>query len=291
MPDAFPPAGACDCHVHVIGPKTRYPLARERAYTPPDAPLDQLRTMLARLKLDRVVLVQPSIYGEDNSCMMDAIDALGESARGVAVLPGDASGSEVDDLDERGVRGLRVNVVSTLMSSLDQVRERFAAAAELCARNGWHVQVFLPVAAVEPLEKMLLGCPVPVVIDHFALVSPGPDAAAHTRRLGRLIESGHVWLKLSAPYRLADDPADPRIRPLARQLAAANPERVVWGSDWPHTAPHGAHHVGENDAEVPYLDLDTGALLNLLRTWFDDPRMQQRVLVENPARLYGFGPQ
>lgn len=289
MPEqSFPPPGACDCHVHVIGPKAQFPLARERTYTPQDATLDQLRAMLGRLGLDRVVIVQPSVYATDNACTLAAVDALGYAARAVAVLAPDTRGSVVDELHRRGVRGLRLNVVSGLRASADAAREPLAAAAALCARNGWHLQTYVPAAALEPLAPALLALPVPVVIDHFGLIAPRVEAEPQVGTLIDLLESGRVWVKLSAPYRIADDPFDPAVAPLARRLAAANPERVVWGSDWPHTPPHGGHPVA-GDREVPYRGLDTGALLALVREWFaGEEAMIARLLVENPARLYDF---
>jgi predicted TIM-barrel fold metal-dependent hydrolase len=287
MSDAsFPPKGACDCHVHVIGPKHRFPLAAERTYTPRDAVTAELAAMLERLALDRVVLVQPSIYGVDNACMMDAIAALGDRARGVAVLRADTPAHELDRLHAAGVRGLRVNVASVASLAIEKVRADLVDAAALAERNGWHVQTFLPSAAIALLSDAFLALPAPVVIDHFGLVDPHDDEAAATPLL-RLLESGRIWVKLSGTYRIADDPSDPAIAPLARRLAAVNPERVVWGSDWPHTPAHGHAHVA-SDVEQPYRDLDTRALLIAVGDWFDDPSTRQRVLVDNPARLYGF---
>jgi len=285
---AFPPAQACDCHVHVIGPKNRFPLSRERTYTPPDATLDQLVAMLARLSLDRVVLVQPSVYGTDNSCLLDALDALSGRARGVAAVAPDITGSALDELHRRGVRGLRVNVASFAGESADKVRARLAAAAALCARNGWHVQTFLPAAAIPPLAATLRELAVPAVIDHFGLVTPQAVDSEAAGQLVRLLGTGRVWVKLSAAYRIAEDPADPRIGPLARRFADANPERVVWGSDWPHTPAHG-HDLVATDAEQPYRHLDTRALLDLVRSWFeDDTDRIAQLLARNPAELYRF---
>lgn len=287
MPDLpFPPPGSCDCHVHVVGPKNRFPLAPARTYTPRDALTADLAAMLARLGLERVVLVQPSVYGVDNSCMMDAIATLGAGARGVAVLAADTPAGALDDLHGRGVRGLRVNVASVAALNVDKVRADLAAAGELAARNGWHVQTFVPTAAIAPLSQAFLDLPVPVVVDHFGLIGPRNEDATALPLL-RLMESGRVWVKLSAPYRITDDPFDVDVAPLARRLAAANPHRVLWGSDWPHTPAHGHTHVA-GDEEQPYRDLDTRALLDAVREWFPDAAMQRRLLIDNPAQLYGF---
>jgi predicted TIM-barrel fold metal-dependent hydrolase len=285
IPEKFPPAGACDCHVHVIGPKSRFPLAETRSYTPPDAPAPALQRMLGDLGLDRVVIVQPSIYGYDNSCLVAALDEFGKRARGVVMLAPDTPASTLDALHARGVRGVRINVASIPYGSLDEFRAEFQRTSGMCALHGWHIQTFVPARMLTELA-VLAELPVPLVIDHFGMVEPEHADGPEARALLTLLDTGNVWVKLSAPYRIADAYRDPRIAPLAR-LMARNPERVMWGSDWPHTPHHtSSGHAGE--AETPYRDLDTGDLLAQVRTWFPDAAMQRRVLVENPARLYGW---
>src|SRR3569832_25046 len=285
MAAQFPPPGSTDCHVHAIGPKARLPLAKKRTYTPMDATTAQLAAMLKRLGLDRVVLVQPSFYGTDKACMIDCMAAL-PGSRGGAVLPAEVPGSELDDLHKAGVRGLRVNIATGGTASVDQMRVDIAAAAKLCARNGWHAQSFAPASVLAPLSATLRALPVDTVIDHFGLIAPEkPGDAADT--LVALIESGKAWVKISGAYRIAADPADPRIDPLARRLVAANPERAVWGSDWPHTPRHDVRKPGEAE-ELPFQDIDTKGLLALVPRWPGDDALVKRVLVDNPARLYGF---
>lgn len=286
MAEQFPPPGSCDCHVHVIGPKATFPLASERTYTPMDALRADLAAMLARLGLDRVVLVQPSIYGVENACMMDAIDALGHRARGVAVLAPETPGSVLDDLHRRGVRGLRVNIASSASRGIDVIRRDFEAAAALCARNGWHLQTFAATETLVALASTIETLPVPLVVDHFGLVKPREEDGAPAQMLLRLLGRGKIWVKLSGTYRIADDPADPRIVPLARRFADANPEQIVWGSDWPHTPSH-THKRTVDDGEMPFQDIDTRALLEFTRTCFD-ATTRQRLLVDNPAKLYDF---
>lgn len=281
----FPPPGACDCHVHVIGPKDRFPLAGDRRYTPKDALVSELAAMLARLGLDRVVLVQPSFYRTDNSCMLDAMAQFDE-VRGVAVLPPRMSDDELDALDDAGIRGLRVNIASTAGGSLDVIHKDIEAAARLCERHGWHVQIFIASELIEPLTPTLLELPVATVIDHFGLIAPGVETNA-LRALLLLLESGKIWCKISGAYRIADDPTDAGIGPLARRLCGANPERIVWGSDWPHTPRHDGRSHGR-DEEQPFQPIDTRALLDLVPRWLGDETLVKRVLVSNPARLYGF---
>jgi predicted TIM-barrel fold metal-dependent hydrolase len=281
----FPPRASCDSHVHVIGPKHRFPLARERSYTPMDAPADALRAMLARLGVERVVLVQPSFYRTDNSCMLDCMASL-NFARGIAVLPPETTNATLDDLDDRGVRGLRVNIASLGTTPIETIRSEVEAAARLCERHGWHVQLFVEADAIAALAPALLSLPIATVIDHFGLISPAtPGNTLST--LIRLLESGRIWVKISGAYRIAGDPLDPRIGPIARKLCAANPEHIVWGSDWPHTPRHGSK-PGASEDEMPFRNIDTGGLLDLLPRWLDDDALVGKVLVSNPARLYDF---
>ncbi len=281
----FPPPGSCDCHVHVIGPKPRFPLPANRRYTPMDAPVGDLTAMLERLGLTRVVIVQPSFYGTDNRCMVDAMAQL-KNARGVAVLPDQVPEAELDALDEQGIRGLRVNIASAGAASADAIIRAVQAAANLCEPHGWHVQMFVAADAIAPLAPVLRDLPVNSVLDHFGLIAP--DAAnGALRALTGLLEAGKVWVKISGAYRISDDPNDPRIDPLARTLCKANPERIVWGSDWPHTPRHDLHKGG-SEVELPFQKVDTRGLLDLLPRWLQDDALVERVLVGNPARLYGF---
>jgi len=282
----FPPQGACDCHVHVIGPKARFPLARERAYTPKDAVTSELATMLTRLRLARVVLVQPSFYRTDNACMLDAMTQL-KGARGVAVLPATVPDRELDDFHRRGIRGLRVNIATSGSGPIETMRHDIAAVATLCAHHGWHVQIFVPAAAIEPLAATLLALPVDTVIDHFGLVAPDATDGA-LRALLRLLGSGKIWVKISGAYRIAADWHDPRIGLLAKRLCDANPERIVWGSDWPHTPRHDVRPAQAGEEELPFQDIDTRGLLDLVPQWLEDAKLVRKVLVDNPARLYGF---
>jgi len=284
VPD-FPPRGSCDSHVHVIGPKRRFPLPPGHRFTPMDAPVGELAGMLKRLGLDRVVIVQPSFYGTDNACLLAAMAEL-ENARGVAVLPERTPAAELDVLHRQGIRGLRVNVASAGPASLDAIKDAVWAAARLCERHGWHVQLFVAPDAIESLAPLLKELPVDSVFDHFGLIPPGTEGGP-LRALQGLLEGGKTWVKISGAYRISDDPDDARIDPMARALAAANPERIVWGSDWPHTPRHDLRFP--LDEEMPFQNIDTRGLLDLLPRWLKDDRSVHRVLVENPARLYGFG--
>ncbi|MEP9380129.1 amidohydrolase family protein [Aquabacter sp. CN5-332] len=286
MAEILPTANACDCHVHIIGPKVRFPLATPRSYTPVDAPLPDLEAMMARLGLERAVIVQPSIYGSDNACTLDALDRLGPKARAVAVLGPRTPLSMLDDLDQRGVRGLRVNIVSHGTKSTAEIRDELRAAADLCARNNWHVQAFVSASALETIAPLVRELPVPVVFDHFAMVPPREADGPAADTVCRLLEEGRAWVKLSGSYRLADNPFDPALDRLAARYAAANPNHLVWASDWPHTPEHTGISGGD-ERELPYRDMDTRGLLGLFDRWVGEAH-RERILVTNPARLYGF---
>jgi predicted TIM-barrel fold metal-dependent hydrolase len=282
----FPPRGSCDCHVHVIGPKSRFPLAAGRRYTPADATTDDLKAMMARVGVDRAVIVHPSIFGTDNSCTLDALATMGNGARGVAVLPADAGNDTLDVMHALGVRGVRLNVVSGGAAPADSLEAQIKRAARQCAPRGWHLQLFAEAALLEALAPMLAKLPVPVVFDHFAMVRPGQAESESAQTISRLIADGRAWVKLSGFYRVTDDPFDPAIGPVARHFYSGNPERVVWASDWPHT-PHHADTPEAAGRETPYRPIDTKALLYGMRDWFA-PDELQRILVDNPAQLYDF---
>lgn len=280
--------GVCDCHVHVIGPKARFPLITPRTYTPPDAPVEACVEMLGRVRAERVVLVQPSIYGEGHGCLMQALAVLGDRARAIAVLPEHPSHPEMDEWQNAGVRGVRLNVATAVPPPLPNVTRELDRLATEVAHRGWHVQILARIPIIESLSDWLCGMAAPVVLDHCCLVPcPARGIPQGWGVLARLLDSGNVWIKLSGAYRLADDGSRANVGRLFNFLVAANPERLLWGSDWPHTPKHGNDFVTD-DKESPYQDIDTGELLNSLRGWVASPEVLQKILVDNPSRLYGF---
>jgi predicted TIM-barrel fold metal-dependent hydrolase len=274
------PDGACDCHVHVVGPQDRYPMAADRRYTPGPAPAEALRDHLARLGLGRTVVVQPSVYGTDNACALDALDRLGGAGRGVAVPPDDASGADLRAMHARGVRGVRINLESAGGRDREAAHALLARWGGRVADLGWHLQLYAAPAVVEGLADRLDRLPAPVVLDHFAMPSgaPGPDAGT----VAGLLRTGRVFVKLSAPYRLGDPGS---AAAWAARFLAAAPSAVLWGSDWPHTA----RDPGRGRLEASaYRAVPAEALARDLRDWLPTPALRQAVLVDNPATLYGF---
>lgn len=289
-PPAFPvPRGACDCHTHVFGPPAQFPFAAERTYTPGEASLEELLALQADLHLDRVVIVHPSVYGTDNACTVDALHRLEGRGRGVAVIADDITAAELDALHRAGVRGIRLNLATAGVHDPEIARRRLAAAAARVAPLNWHVQIYTTLTMVAALQIELAAVPVPLVIDHFG----GADAAAGPTQPGfaallALVSAGKTYVKLSAPYRSSSQRPDyGDVAALAAALIAANPERMLWGSDWPH--PGGGHKRGQSIEEIePFFPEDDGKTLNLLADWAPDPALRRRILVDNPARLYDF---
>lgn len=271
---------ACDCHVHVFGPYDHFPLSASRPYTPPPAPLGQLRRHLHDLSLDRVVIVQPSVYGTDNSCLTSTLSELGGAARGVAVIDFHNQ-PDLKRLHEAGVRGLRVNLVSTTGVN---VADAIGKATQVAKAMSWHLQLFVNGSELPVLVPLIKSLPVPVVLDHFGMVAPGQHDAA--RSLVDLTASG-IYVKLSAPYLLCDSSNWTDMEELALALVTAAPDRLLWASNWPH--PGGGVGQSEPATIIPARDIDERALLAALDSWLPDTALRHRVLVENPARLYEFG--
>jgi predicted TIM-barrel fold metal-dependent hydrolase len=283
------PAGACDCHTHVFGPATRFGFDPARRYTPGDAVAADLLSHQRLLGLDRVVIVQPSPYGSDNACTVDGMVVLGPAmARGVAVIDADTTDAALAAMHAAGMRGARVNLETAGQSDPAAAAEALRWTAGRVAPLGWHVQTFTRLAVIEALETVLASLPVPLVVDHFGHAR----AEAGTAQPGfgallRLLGSGRAYVKLSAPHRIAADPDGPEAASLARALVAANPERALWGSDWPHPGGRPGARPPPEQIE-PFNPVDDGRALNRLARWAGDDALLHRILVANPAHLYDF---
>jgi predicted TIM-barrel fold metal-dependent hydrolase len=267
------PADACDCHAHIIGPLALFPLQPDRSYTPPEALLATYRHMLAALGLTRGVLVQPSVFGTDNSCMLQALAKHRNTLRGVAVVDANVDDETLDTLAGNGVKGLRLNVLFRGGIPLDQIE----ALARRIEPRQWHLQFLIDARHRPDLAPRLRELPVDIVIDHMGHM-PADAGIAHPgfKALLDLVRRGRCWVKLSGANRISTKgpPYDDTIA-FARALVDTDPTRLVWGSDWPHVSIEGPM---SND----------GDLLDLLGHWAPDERLRHLILVENPARLYGF---
>lgn len=284
------PPGACDCHVHVFPDPAEFPFWSGRGYSPPVATADELLALQSALHMDHVVIVTPSVYGTDNAATLDGMRQLGpQRARGVAVIDDKTSASELDAMDRAGVRGIRLNLESAGIVDPAASARRLEAAVQQIKGRPWHLQIYTRPSIIEALRTQLAAVPVPLVFDHFA----GADAAQGPQQAGfatvlDMVKSGKAYVKISGAYRAstqAPDFAD--VAPLARALIAANPDRLVWGSDWPH--PDSAPKPGRAPTDLaPAQPIDDGRVLNLLADWTPDAVVRQRILVDNPKRLYGF---
>jgi 2-pyrone-4,6-dicarboxylate lactonase len=274
------PFGACDCHCHVFGPASRFPYAEPRSYTPDDAPLETYLALLDRFGLARGVLVQPSAYGRDNSAMIDALRREPARLRGVAVGGGELGRATLEGWHALGIRALRVNEFRRDGKPYYQNGVQLAEIISLLpilADLGWHLQLWLDAQDLPDLLPRLARVPVPVVVDHMGRMDyrhgiQHPGFQALLREVG----DGRFWAKLSGTYRLgATAPDYPEARPFHQALLAANPENLVWGTDWPHPRPEGP---------AP----DAMRLLQSFLDWTPREDDRRAILVNNPARLYDF---
>jgi len=283
------PAGACDCHTHIHGDVEKFPFFAGRVYTPEPASPEEMAALHKALHMQRVVIVTPSVYGTDNSATRFGMKARGADARGVAVIDDKTPESDLDAMQQDGFRGIRLNLATGGVNDPNVGRPRFSAAVERVKARGWHVQLFTSLAMISAIKDLVVASPVPVVFDHFG----GAQAEFSVDQPGfadllELVKSGKAYVKISGAYRASKlGPDYPDAAPLAKALIAANAERIVWGTDWPH--PDSVTPPGKKVTDVtPLFQIDDGRLLNQLAAWAPDAATRKKILVDNPARLYAF---
>ena len=283
------PAGACDCHTHIHPDPAKFPFFAGRVYTPELASPEEMTALHKALHMERVVIVTPSIYGTDNSATLFGMAARGPTARGVAVIDDKTSESDLDLMGKAGIRGVRLNLATGGVNDPSIARPRFTNAVERMKPRSWHVQIYTNMPMITAVKDLVMASPVPVVFDHFG----GAQAALGVEQPGfadlvDLVKAGKAYVKISGAYRaskLGPDYAD--CIPLAKALIGANADRIVWGTDWPH--PDAVTPAGKQITDVtPLLQIDDGRLLNQLPVWAPDAAIRKKILVDNPAQLYGF---
>ena len=283
------PAGACDCHTHIHPDPDKFPFFASRVYTPELASPEEMAALHKALHIERVVIVTPSIYGPDNSATLFGMKARGATARGVAVIDDKTSDSDLDAMNQAGIRGIRLNLATGGTNDPNVGRQRLQAGIDRVKNRNWHVQMYTNLAMISAIKDLVAASPVPLVFDHFGGVQGalGPEQPGFAD-LVELVRSGKAHVKISGAYRsskLGPDYAD--CTPLARALIEANSDRIVWGTDWPH--PDSVTPPGKKPSDVtPLFQIDDGRLLNQLAVWAPDAAVRKKILVDNPARLYGF---
>ena len=264
------PPGACDAHFHVFEPG--FPHVPDPLYTFPDATLRQYLRMTEVLGFERMVMVQPSFYGTDNSLLIQTLRKVGPRCRGVVRIEDDAGDDELDRYHEAGVRAIRLDLFARASWPSQDIIAYIRAMAARARPRGWHVQFYTPGPIVRDLLPFFGDLEDTFVIDHMGYMkqSDGLTQADFDRLVG-ILAGGHCYIKLSGPYRIAPDQPLSNLEPIGRALVAARPDRLLWGSDWPH---------------LPDGQRDTGELLNLLADWAPDHADRRQILVESPTRLF-----
>ena len=281
------PAGACDCHTHIHGDPQTFPYFSGRVYTPETALPEEMAALHRALHMQRVVIVTPSVYGTENSATLYGMKARGADARGVAVIDDKTPESSLDAMDRAGVRGIRLNLATGGGNDPSAGRKRFEAAVERVQKRKWHIQMYTNLAVISSIKDLVAASPVPAVFDHFG----GARAELGTGQPGfadliELVRSGKAYVKISGAYRASKLAPDyPDAAPLARALITANADRIVWGTDWPHPNSSSGNPATQ---VTPLFQIDDGRLLNQLPVWAPEAAIRKKILVDNPASLYGF---
>ena len=272
-----PPPNACDAHCHIFGPGHLFPFSNDRTYTPPDSGLEQFEILQNRLGLSRAVFVQASCHGVDNSAMVDAIERGNGRYAGVAMIDESFSAAQIGALHDVGVRGTRFNFVAHLGGA--PALDDFWTIAHRVAAFGWHIVLHFDAKDLHRYASLLDDLPTAYVIDHMARVDASAGLEQEPfQQLLTLMGDERCWVKISGAERLTAGGAPPYddVVPYARALIATAPDRVLWGTDWPHP----------NVRHMP----DDGDLVDLLAAYAPDESTRNAILVENPQRLYEFGP-
>ena len=272
------PKLTCDTHAHILGPIAKYNYSPARVYTPPDCLLEDYRKMLNTLGVERAVLVQPSVYGSDNTVMLEAMRSAGNTFRGVAVVDDRIADAELAQLNAAGVRGVRVNIVDVKDRKPGTLpMAELTALAKRIAPMGWHMEFLMHCDEFPDMDRTFADFPVDIVLGHLGYMKTDKGLNDPCfQALLRLMKAGKAWVKFTGPYRITTQ-AMPHTdtNALAHALIAANAQRVLWGTDWPHVMVKSAM---PND----------GDLCDLLSAWIPDAATREQVLVKNPAKLYGF---
>jgi len=271
------PAGSCDTHAHICGPEASFAYDPARIYTPPDALLPAYEKMLSIIGVERMVLVQPSIYGIDNNVILKAMSETSLHVRGVAVVPLDIQDRELDILHQQGIRGVRFNLVDVKKPSPDLPLDEISLFAKRLRSRKWHIELLIHVDEYPDFHGLFVDFPTEIVVGHFGYFRPGcqPGNPGFQGML-ELAASGKCWVKLTGPYRIsAEEFPYADVDPFAQMLVDKAPHRLLWGTDWPHVM---------MKKTMP----DDGHLADTLARHVSDEQLRHQILVDNPKQLYQF---
>ncbi len=282
-PRFTPPPNSCDTHAHVFGPPEKFPFAPTRQYTPPAAPIEHYLNMLAVIGIDRGVVVQPSAHGFDNTATLDAIAKKGGRFRGIARVDDTTTAEELKGLHEGGIRGVRFNLLDRSAGNIKLMV--FDRVIERLVEFGWSVDLHIDPKNLVEQEGRIRAIPVPVVFDHLARINPADELGQEAfQLLLDFLKDERFWVKLTGVDKISrtDSRSDKGlfytdVVPFARALIEAAPDRVIWGTDWPHS-----------NIFIPGKTPNDGDLLDLLSEFAPDESVRHKILVDNPSRLYGF---
>lgn len=281
------PENSCDCHTHVVGSRNEYPLVKDLIYLPQEANTNDMRNFLDKNSLKRVVLVQPSFYGTDNTYLEYALKDLGNIARGVAVLDTDVSNEYLDKLHSLGVRGIRINPTTFVETNVEDAENQIKKSIRIAERNGWHIQFFLKPKNIRFLKKTISEIPFNIIFDHMGFMQETKETSEEFLFLTSLLEKGNSWIKLSAPYRLSEEGTFEKVKHLILHFKKVNQDNLVWGSDWPHTPKHDGK-VTNTPEEKPYRKYNITERILELSNIINEASVFKKIMQDNPERLYEF---
>lgn len=277
-PKIATPAGACDTHFHLFGPRAKFPFADSRSYTPDDAPLEDLIKMHDALGIARGVIVQGNAHGTDNSAVLDALQREPQRLRAAAIVKPDTGREELKRMADLGVRALRFHHMPHGVGFSSLGMQSFEKLAPIMADLGLHAQFMMDANALDSALPFFKHWTLPVVIDHMGNVDGKLGAnQPGVQQMCRLLGEGRIWVKVSGSYRVSTQYPDyPDAKPIHEALVRANPDQIIWGSDWPHP---------RMEKDMP----EDGHLLDLFNAWTPDAGLRKKILVDNPQKLYRFG--
>jgi len=277
------PRGATDIHRHVVGDERQYKYIPTSGYRLEPATIEDMAALERALHIDRVVLIALTGYGNNNSCLLDGLKKLGSRGRGMPIIDEKTTDRDMEMMHRAGCRGIRLQIGQ----GVDEARNRLKWAGQRLKPYGWHINTGGLLTRLDALQDDIAASPVPIVFDHFlgATAKLGINQPGFATLL-KLLKEGHVYIKASATHRISREGPDyPDVAPIAQALIVANPQRVLWGTDWPHV---GSVSGYTNKEVSPYLAIDDGRVLNQLPVWAPDPTVRKMILVDNPARICQF---